>query len=82
MARLLPGTIVLARYGLNIQDVADAMGVNRVSISNWFSGRCRAQPEMYTAVRALAGSQAEKELVAVVETRYDERRAALEALRA
>ena len=82
MAKLLPGTFVLSRYGLNAKDIADAMGVNRVSISNWFSGRCRAQPALYTAVRALAGPEAAKELADAVETRYDARQAALKSFQA
>lgn len=54
---LSPAAVALAVAGTTQGQVAEAMGVTQAAVSQWFSGRRGAPPELATTLEDLLGSE-------------------------
>ena len=63
-----PATLALAYAGTTQTQIAEVMGVTQAAVSQWFSGRRSAPPELAEALEGLLGSdKAEAILKAIPE---------------
>jgi transcriptional regulator with XRE-family HTH domain len=62
---------LIKQCGLTQQEVADALGVTRITINNWVTGRCgvsvHLQRKMQTFLDALESAKAAKDLPVYVD---------------
>ena len=56
------GALILARHGVKLRQVAVALGVSISAVSAYLRGDIAPKPELFTAVRAIAGVEAAEDL--------------------
>jgi predicted transcriptional regulator len=59
-------SLVLARYGVSLAQVAEALGLSASAVSMQLAGRRHLHPSLLAVVRALAGTETAEEIAALL----------------
>lgn len=61
-----PASVVLAREGVLLKEVAAALGITSAAVSMHLSGQRRPHPSLFPVLSALAGAEAADEIRSIL----------------